>query len=190
MYNNQQIMEFDKAYRLFALERTACPETIKRRYRALVKTWHPDRWATDERKEREATAKVQAINAAFQLIRNAPLRHHVAADETRASESPGPQERTSPARAAGDERIYRYKANFYKARRRRHAGPEQASAFRKRSAGNFRFIVGALGGCIPLAWLYFYGLHGFAFYVCCLFIPLASGLRAKWRNVLEDDPVY
>lgn len=190
MYSNHQITEFGTAYRLFGLERTACPETIKRRYRALVKTWHPDRWAADERREREATAKVQAINAAFQLIRNAPLRHHVAADENPAGESPGPQDRTRPAPAAGDERIYRYKANLYKSRRRRHASPERASAFRKRSAGNFRFIVGAIGGLIPLAWLYFYGLHGFPFYACCLLVPLASGLRARWRNALEDDPAY
>jgi DnaJ-domain-containing protein 1 len=48
--------------------------TIRRRYRQLVKRWHPDRFSEGSQAHDQATSRIRAINAAYAQIKDAPLR--------------------------------------------------------------------------------------------------------------------
>jgi hypothetical protein len=48
--------------------------TIRRRYRQLVKRWHPDRFSEGSQAHGQATSRIRAINAAYAQIKDAPLR--------------------------------------------------------------------------------------------------------------------
>jgi hypothetical protein len=61
------------AYALLEVEHKASPAEVKRAYKRLAQQHHPDRQAADRR---SATERMAAINAAYQLVRDAPLRHH------------------------------------------------------------------------------------------------------------------
>lgn len=63
----------DQAYTLLNLSKDASNEELKKAYRALVKQYHPDivkAQGADEDYIQAATAKVQEINAAYELIKN------------------------------------------------------------------------------------------------------------------------
>jgi DnaJ-domain-containing protein 1 len=42
--------------------------TVRRRYRALVKTWHPDRFAADTQGQAEANLRMRVINDAYTTL--------------------------------------------------------------------------------------------------------------------------
>jgi preprotein translocase subunit Sec63 len=48
--------------------------SIRRRYRQLVKRWHPDRFSEGSQAHDQATSRIRAINAAYAQIKDAPLR--------------------------------------------------------------------------------------------------------------------
>jgi len=54
------------AYRILGVQSGASPEEIKKRYRQLVKQYHPDLHPDDE----EAARKMSEINAAYEAIRS------------------------------------------------------------------------------------------------------------------------
>jgi preprotein translocase subunit Sec63 len=64
------------AYALLGLDHTANPRDARRAYRAMARRHHPDRVAGDTSARGEATARMAAINQAYELVRDAPLRHH------------------------------------------------------------------------------------------------------------------
>jgi len=75
MKDNLQVLQ--KAYNLLDLNYTDTAHVIRRKYRTLVKKWHPDKWMHDLDQQKTATRNIQAITNAFQLIKHAPLRYHI-----------------------------------------------------------------------------------------------------------------
>ena len=65
-----------RAYALLGLNYTATPRDAQRAYRELARRHHPDRVPPGSSEREEATSRMAAINAAYQLARHAPLRHH------------------------------------------------------------------------------------------------------------------
>jgi curved DNA-binding protein CbpA len=57
-----------RAYATLGLPFGAPPAQIKRRYRTLVKTWHPDRFATDPAGQAAACDRLTHINNAYRLL--------------------------------------------------------------------------------------------------------------------------
>src|SRR5215472_14519255 len=58
-----------RAYATLGLERTASQRETRRRFRKLVRQWHPDRFANDPRGQAEAAERMRQINAAYDRIR-------------------------------------------------------------------------------------------------------------------------
>jgi curved DNA-binding protein CbpA len=67
---------FMQAYAALEVPHPASPAEIRQSYKQLAKRHHPDRHATGSDEQRQATASMSAINAAYRLVREAPLRHH------------------------------------------------------------------------------------------------------------------
>ena len=61
----------DRAYAILGLRPGCRAAEIKGRHRALVKTWHPDRWAGDPISQREAAQRMRDINSAWQTLHDA-----------------------------------------------------------------------------------------------------------------------
>lgn len=55
-------------YETLGLANDASPEEIKRAYLALVKRWHPDRFAHDPVEQKFAEDKLRAINVAYETL--------------------------------------------------------------------------------------------------------------------------
>src|SRR6516164_2569152 len=58
----------DSAYATLGLSRGASSSAVKRRYKALVKQWHPDRFTGDPQGVAEATMMLKAVNHAYSTI--------------------------------------------------------------------------------------------------------------------------
>jgi hypothetical protein len=56
------------AYATIGLRPGASARELKQQYKRLVKTWHPDRWASDPVSQAEAAQKMRAINAAYATL--------------------------------------------------------------------------------------------------------------------------
>jgi hypothetical protein len=67
----------EHAYRVLGVLPNSSALEIRRAYRQLAKTWHPDRVAHDSPQQQRATQRMLEINEAFDLIKHAPLRFHV-----------------------------------------------------------------------------------------------------------------
>lgn len=89
------------AYHVIGAEHKDPVETIKKRYKLLVKQHHPDQFATDPDRQQAATKKLQEINGAYQQIRHAPLRYHI-------STHPKVQERYERKQQHYQQRAERY----------------------------------------------------------------------------------
>lgn len=59
-----------RAYATLGLDAHASPSEIRRAYKALVKRWHPDRFATDPSGQAEAAVRMREINAAYRVLRD------------------------------------------------------------------------------------------------------------------------
>src|SRR5262245_20179984 len=59
---------FSRACALLGLPPGASPEEIRRCYKALVRRWHPDRFAGDPQGQAEAALRMRAINDAYRLL--------------------------------------------------------------------------------------------------------------------------
>jgi hypothetical protein len=57
-----------KYYRMLDLPYDAPLSDIKQAYRDLVRIWHPDRYARDERLQKRATAKLMELNEAYKML--------------------------------------------------------------------------------------------------------------------------
>jgi hypothetical protein len=64
------------AYGLLEVEYSASPVEIRRAYKQAARKHHPDRHPAGSPHQRRAAETMIAVNAAFELIRHAPLRHH------------------------------------------------------------------------------------------------------------------
>jgi hypothetical protein len=86
-------------YKALGLASEASFPEVKRAYRALVKTWHPDRFAQAPHLQPQALEKIQLINRAYTKIRQAspPPRPPVA---NRQRPAPTAAESTWPGAAA------------------------------------------------------------------------------------------
>ncbi len=57
-----------RAYAQLGLAPGASAELLRKRYKALVRTWHPDRFAGDPQGQAEASLRLRAINEAYHLL--------------------------------------------------------------------------------------------------------------------------
>ena len=57
-----------RAYAQLGVPLGASPVQLRRRYKELVRRWHPDRFASDPRGQAEAAVRMREINAAYHLI--------------------------------------------------------------------------------------------------------------------------
>jgi len=57
-----------RAYATLGLPFGASPAQVKRRYRLLVKRWHPDRFVADPMGQAEASERLTHINAAYAVL--------------------------------------------------------------------------------------------------------------------------
>ena len=64
------------AYAVLEVAYSASPFEIRASYRRLAAHCHPDIQPADSPAQRDATARMAAINDAYALVRDAPLRHH------------------------------------------------------------------------------------------------------------------
>jgi DnaJ domain len=74
--------ELRAAYRVLGLEVTASVDAIKARHRELAQTYHPDKWPHGSVEQISAASRMRAINAAFQMVRHAPLGTPPRRDDT------------------------------------------------------------------------------------------------------------
>ncbi len=69
--NTQKSMDLDDAYELLGVKKEDDMGTIKKKYRALVRKYHPDILASeglDAKSIQEATSKLQKINEAYKMV--------------------------------------------------------------------------------------------------------------------------
>ena len=64
-------MDLREAYRTLDLAGGASEDAVREARKTLAKVWHPDRHANDPALQRKAEAKLAAVNAAFERIRDA-----------------------------------------------------------------------------------------------------------------------
>jgi hypothetical protein len=65
------------AYQALGLPPASTAAEIKRAFRRLAKTWHPDKWPAGSPQQAKAADRMRDINVAFEAIRHAPLRYHI-----------------------------------------------------------------------------------------------------------------
>ena len=57
-----------RAYAVFGLPAGSPYPAVRKRYMSLVKTWHPDRFASDPQGQAEAGERLRVINAAYSTL--------------------------------------------------------------------------------------------------------------------------
>ncbi len=86
-----------RAYAILGVQPGVSAEALKRRYRELVRTWHPDRFASDPAGRAEAEQRLREINLAYDALSASPVPPPV--DAPAAAESaPPPAPRQPGAR--------------------------------------------------------------------------------------------
>ena len=73
------------AYAVLEVPYTATPADIRRAFRQLASLRHPDKCPPGADRDRATELMIQ-LNAAYELIRDAPLRHHRISEATGADE--------------------------------------------------------------------------------------------------------
>lgn|GEM_PF-2001672 len=82
-------------YETLGLQPDASLEEVKRAYRTLAKTWHPDRFTHDPGLKQQAEEKIKAINHAYEFLRQ-HLQTHAPPGKPSASPSEGSTATQSP----------------------------------------------------------------------------------------------
>jgi hypothetical protein len=82
--------ELERALSTLGVPQGASPRSVKRRYKAFVRQWHPDRFTGDPHGIEETTLRMRAINSAYDTI--------LTADRSSLN---GPQETASRSTSAG-----------------------------------------------------------------------------------------
>jgi tetratricopeptide (TPR) repeat protein len=80
-------LDINHAYEILGLTPGASQVQVKRAYRQLVKTWHPDRFV-DQKQKQEAESKIKKINAAYNQLKSEHLSP---------SEPPSTENQSSPS---------------------------------------------------------------------------------------------
>lgn len=62
------IDDIRRAYAALGLPAGSSSEAVRKRYKTLVKTWHPDRFAADPQGQAEAGERLRVINAAYTTL--------------------------------------------------------------------------------------------------------------------------
>ncbi len=65
-------LDTTQAYRVLGLAPDATVDEVKTAYRDLVKVWHPDRFADNERLREKAQRQLQLYNEAYERLRDIP----------------------------------------------------------------------------------------------------------------------
>ena len=60
--------ELARAYATLGITAAASLDDVRKQYKALVRKWHPDRFASDPQGQAEATVRLRAINDAFRCV--------------------------------------------------------------------------------------------------------------------------
>jgi hypothetical protein len=60
--------ELARAYATLGTSDAATLDQVRKRYKALVRKWHPDRFASDPQGQAEAAVRMRAINDAFRTV--------------------------------------------------------------------------------------------------------------------------
>jgi curved DNA-binding protein CbpA len=74
----------EQCLEILGVTRNTTPEEIKLAYRDLVKVWHPDRFAHDQRLQQKAAEKLKEINEAYEQLQSA-FTHRESAERKPAS---------------------------------------------------------------------------------------------------------
>jgi hypothetical protein len=85
---NEERGELGQAFHLLGLAPGVSPFRARARYRELARQWHPDRCSGDPAAQRTATHKMQAINAAYERIKESGTRGELPVRPTRSTASP------------------------------------------------------------------------------------------------------
>jgi len=93
-----------RAYATLGLPFGSSPKRIKRRYRLLVRRWHPDQFATDPVGRMEATDRLVHINRAYRLLERSAHPAARAAPVAPSPEAGEPPYGTEAAESRGDRR--------------------------------------------------------------------------------------
>jgi curved DNA-binding protein CbpA len=64
------------AYAVLEVENSVTAGDIRRAYRRLASHYHPDRFPAGSPEQQHATRRMAAINDAYRVVSDAPLRHH------------------------------------------------------------------------------------------------------------------
>jgi len=64
------------AYKVLGVEYSADASEIRRAHRRLARQHHPDRYPAGSAEQQIATARMAAVNDAYRLVHEAPLRFH------------------------------------------------------------------------------------------------------------------
>ena len=69
------VQELLAAYRTLDVPPKASPVAVRIRYRELAQLHHPDKWPNGSAEQVAAAERMREINAAYDLIEDAPLQH-------------------------------------------------------------------------------------------------------------------
>ena len=94
---NNVVDEVKRAYAVLGLPPGSWLGQVRRRYKVLVKRWHPDRYATDPVSQEEASNRMREINVAYRRL----VRHLAPGNTRRQAEPP------AASRAPAKERLSR-----------------------------------------------------------------------------------
>ena len=64
------------AYGLLGVEYGASPLEVAKAFKRQARAHHPDKYPAGSPEQQQATGRMTALNAAYRLVRDAPLRHH------------------------------------------------------------------------------------------------------------------
>lgn len=102
--SSADINSYLDAYAVLGVEHSANPAEIGRAYKVAARTHHPDRYPAGSDEQRNATERMRQINAAYQLVRDAPLRFHRVSTRSRPDEAWTDTELDAAIRRAKNER--------------------------------------------------------------------------------------
>jgi curved DNA-binding protein CbpA len=71
-----ELNDLQEAYALIGVELSAGPSEIRRRYRAVIRTCHPDKHPAGSDEQRDAERRTARLTVAYRQIKDAPLRFY------------------------------------------------------------------------------------------------------------------
>ncbi len=93
--------ELARAYATLGVTSVASLSDVRKRYKALVRQWHPDRFARDPQGQAEAALRMRAINDAFRTVVAARVVPRAAAEAAEGAAAATAGAGPSPASFSG-----------------------------------------------------------------------------------------